>query len=767
MMKLLKRLLCMAVIAGVLTVSLCPSVAYAQTGVDEKAEVLNQLSLLSGDKNGDYMLDEPLLRCQAAVFLTRLLGKADYVLDNSTALSITAFPDVDSTQWYAPYVGYCSSIGILAGDNLGNYMPEDNISEKAFLKTLLVTLGYEYAKDFTWSNVYKKAYETGLVEDESYLTRTQDNENYLREDVVEAMYNALTKVHQKLNVTLLQNLVNENVLTVEQVTQAGFAGKISQDVAITQAQSISQNRIYILFSKTVQEIKAENISIYLAGDTSSRLDVKIQVQQETSLVLDTSDQTAYAQYTIEITGVAEEGAVLSTTLSASFSGYRESELKSDFFRISRIEPVNSNTLNVYFTHPVNENSERASYYQIVKDNTVIAQGSSNMLTAKCAGTVDNLVVLGLQGVSLTEAQQYTLQISGDLYSEYGVKLNEGQGDSLRFSTGSFTEADNTDTVLSLGKISLLDYKTIQLEFNMQVHPTRAQQIYNYYITDPNGKPVEVSKAVVEGSGSNSGKIVYLSVEGSFIKTYQYKLLINEIYDTSKQYSIQEKEYTFSGSYSDRALLNIQSVSAQDKNAVDVYFNRPLDPDSAVTKEFYSITGTSLTGYYTIPEKILFDDSISSNKVTLYLPAGKELTSGNTYKLTVLSTMSDNLGNTAGTNRTASFTGSSASGAKPTVSGAVTVSKDTVKITLSMDIAFCITNLETSNYSLRYAEGEKSLSMEPLFVKYIDSKTLILKFDALDPEEEYTLYVDSLKDISELHTRTSADGYNFIKVSQGE
>lgn len=741
-----------------------PSV-YAGTNItiSDKAEALDLLTLLSGDGNGDYMLDKPLLRSQAAIFITRLLGKTNYVLENRETLSVTKFPDVDGNQSYAPYIGYCSSQGIIAGDDKGNYQPNATISDRAFLKLLIMTLGYEYGKDFTWSNVFKKSYEIGLVNETSYLTKTKDNSNYARKDVISAIYNALTKVNKKTKATLLQGLIDEDIISREQAISAGLVSTDSSTVAIVQTIVTSQNSIFLKFDKNVEAIAKENIKIYETNDITKKLDVSVQAKQPDTLMISTANQEAYVDYTVEISGVTMVGGVLSDTISTTFEGFMAAELKSDFFRVSKVESVGKNAVNIYFTHPVSTNSEKASYYEILEGSTVLAQGSAKALTAKYAAIPDNLVVVSLQGTVFTEGKQYTIKVSGDLSSIYGVQLNEGQGDSRRFSVTGLTGTTNTNTSFSMTKVTLLDYKTMQLDFNMEVHPTRAQQIYSYYITDPNGNAMAVNKAVVGGNG----KVVYLSINGTFIKTYNYKIMINEIDDISRQYSVIEKEYAFSGNYPERTILNLQSVYALDKNTIEVYFDRPVDQTAATTKEYYSIVGVNQLGFSAIPAKVVFNPDNNPNKVNLYLASDKEMASGKTYKLTVLSVMKDNLGNIAGVNREATFYGNSTAGAKPYISDAVIISKDTIKITTSREISLSMPNILASNYMLEYDDSGTIASIVPSIVGYINSTTLVLKFDTLDFGKEYTLMFNSLTDYSELYTRTDADGQTSIKVRLGK
>jgi len=762
-MKPAKKTLSLLMVIIMILLTTVPAFAAPAATAREKAEALNYLSILQGGANGDYMLNEPLLRSQAATFIVRLLGRVDHVLENKADYSVTQFPDVPFDAWFAPYVGYCSTQGIIAGNDSGYYEPEKNISEKAFLKLLLTALGYEYGVDFNWSNVFQKAYEVGIVTDITYLAKTADNNNYLRADVVSAMYNALTRVNIKTNKTLLRGLIDDGVITENQAAYAGFGTGQGPEIGVTQINPISAGNVLVMFDRKVKTIAKSDITIYETGNSANTLEFEIQAQQPETIILKTGNQIPYMRYTIEIRSITAEGESFPSTVTASFEGYRASELTSDFFKISKVVPVNRSTINVYFTHPINSNSAKASYYEILQGDTILAQGSVNMLTAAFAGTPNNMVSISLVGSTFTENTQYTVKVSGELTSLYTVKLNDGEGDVYRFSTGSFTESTTPNTsTFSLSKITLLDYKTMQLEFNMEVHPLRAQQVFSYYITDSYKNPVAVTKAAIAGSGSQSGKIVILSINGSFIKNTTYNLKINEINDISRQYTIFDKDYTFSGNYPDRTILSIQSVSAPDKNTVSVLFDRPIDPVTASTKEYYNITGVSATGYSAIPAKAVVDPT-NANRVLLYLPSDKPLTSGKTYKVTVLSVVKDSLGNIAGVNREATFTGSSSDGAKPYMTDAVIIAKDTIKVTASRDIAFNLSNISEANYTLEYEGG----SHAAIIVKYIDSRTLVIKFDRLDFEKEYTLRFNTLTDASELYTRTQADGQNTIKVRMGK
>jgi hypothetical protein len=765
-----KRRIFTAVLVFILCFScVIPAVANPYLTTGEKADALNRLDILKGD-NGDYKLGDSLLRSEAAAFIVRVMGKENHVLLNKEDYWGTRFPDVISSRWYAPYVGYCLQQGIISGEADGYYRPNSTISEKAFLKLVLGALGYVYNTDFTWDEVYMKSYYVGLVDDQDYLDRTEDNLAYKRGDVVDVLYNAMTKVIKDTETTLIESLVNDGVISRDTALYTGLlddgytSPPASGHISVEQLIVLNQNGIFIRFSEEVEEIDAEDIVIYETDDFTRKLDVTIRSRQPDTLVLKTSNQEAYTDYTLEISNVRDGEDVFSGTVSDTFTGYKASEVKSEFFRVAKVEPVSSSMVNVYFTHPININSEKASYYDILEDDEVFASGSTYTLTAGLNGAVNNSVTIFLKGKTFTEGVQYTLKVGGDLTSIYGVKLNEGDGDSMRFRG---TAVEVTGEEFKLAGISTLDYKTLQLEFNKELHPTRAQQIFSYYITDSNGSPVEISKAALTGQGIKSGKIVHLSIKGAFGKKLNYKIMINEVNDVTRRHSIIEKEYSFTANYSDTSsLLNIQSAKAVDSGTIEVYFNKALDEASALTKEYYTINGVTHTGYSALPAKVYFDAGSDNRKVKLFLPANKTLLSGKTYKLTVISAMKDYLGNMAMANRESVFSGSSTASAKPYISDAVIISKDTIKVTFSKEIAVEAPNIVASNYYLEYDDGGTVVTKVPLIAGYIDSKTIVLKFDTLDFEKEYTLKFNSLKDYSGLYIRTSADGQNYIKVRLG-
>ena len=110
----LRRIFCIITAFCIYLTMFSSTIVNSASTIQEKAEVLNSLSILRGYK-GDFKLKDKLERCEAAAFIVRILGKEDYVLENHLLYRTTGFPDVVTSEWYAPYIEYCVEQGIING----------------------------------------------------------------------------------------------------------------------------------------------------------------------------------------------------------------------------------------------------------------------------------------------------------------------------------------------------------------------------------------------------------------------------------------------------------------------------------------------------------------------------------------------------------------------------------------------------------------------------------------------------------------------------
>lgn len=746
----------------ILIISICFSITVnaAEVPADNKAkaDTLYILGILKGDGKS-YNLESSLLKCEAAVFITRLLGKADEIEQDMDRYRVSSFSDVFYSDWYAPYVGYCSQAGIITGYN-GKFEPKSNISEKSFLSAVLRAMGYVYSTDFTWSNVYQTAYNVGLVTDESYIDRVDDNYSYTRGGVISVLYNALRLKRKDSDTSMIQDLINNNIISKETVIASGIAYDLLA-TDILEVKAVNEKNITILFNEDIKNIPLSGLQIYDAGDPAKKLSAKVISISGSQVVLETSEQVPDKNYTLDLENVEDKSGNLSNRLTATFTGYRNPVLVSDFFRISKVEAVSNKVIKLYFTHPISSTSEIPTYYELLENGNPFITGSYQSLVVKRLSSTDSGVTIFLKEKALIDGAKYELRVNGSLTSLYSVKLNEEAGDSIKF-TGIGKGYD----ALNVVNISALSSNKVSIEFNMEVDPGFAQKFLNYTITANDNSQITVNQAVLGGEGEKYGKVVTLNLLNPLDKSKQYKLRLEYIPDIFRQSALEESTHTFLGTYPDKSNLTLSFVLALDKGTIWVAFDKPMDPTVASVNSLYLITGVTNAGYYTAPVKVQYQKNGDQYISKLYLPSDKPLSGSNKYRLTVMSTIQDINGNNFSSSAEMTFNGSSDDIAKTSISDAVIISKDTIKLVFTKDIANDIVNIQPSNYLLESNENGVAISKNPMFASLIDSNVVILKFDSLDSSAKYILRYTTLKDITGTSIVSNNEG-NFVEVRMGK
>lgn len=715
----------------------------------DKVQLLSELKIFTG-YNGDYRLNDKLSRSEAAALAVRMLGKEMYVLTNAAEYSKTPFPDVDASLWYAPYVGYCTKEGILSGNTDGKYNPNDFITEKAFLKIILGVLGYEINKDYTWVNLYKKAFEAGLVTEISYIVKEDDNANFTRGDAVNIMYNALALNSKNTRKALFYKLIDEGLLTPAKAAELGLI----EDEKITEIEELlvfDQNNITIVFNEDIKAI--DKIKIYQVNNESKELAFGIEKMQGNYVMLKTEKQTPGMEYTVEVHKVKDLYENVQEALYTAFIGFMQQTVESDFFRIQKIEPVNEKTIKLFFTHPVNINSENPLYYTISDDNNTFASGDKDQLVIKTVTSEDHCVLLSLKSGTFTEGEQYRVEISGNMTSAYSVRLNDGEGDEMAFTAVA-------GAVDGFKVLEVIPYEndTILLSFNKEVNPFLAQQIFNYYVTDKDLKPIAIESATVEGQGLRIGEVVYLKLEKKLQKNEKYYVTINNLNDVTKQEYITERTYSFIADYGSVDSLDIVDITPIDKQTIDVYFSNMLDPITAGNINYYTISlrNGSATVY---PKGVLYDTNIHPYKVTLFFN-NNDFEVKREYDLKVSFEMKDYLGNKAGTTLKERFNASDVEKANPNIEELKPISTNAVKLVFDKPLSFTQTNYLPGNYTLEYNYQGINIKKAPLSVLYINAKTIILLFDELEYDTPYILRVNTIVDFSGTAYKVTGEGTNY-------
>ncbi|MCX7773612.1 MAG: Ig-like domain-containing protein, partial [Clostridia bacterium] len=629
-------------------------------------------------------------------------------------------------------IGYCSANGLISGD-FKQFNPVAFITDRDFLKLLLAAMDYREGVDYTTevSSVFDKAKELGLI-NLSYYIQHMNKEIYTtRSSAVELFYTAL-KLKCKTGITLSQKLINEGVVTRKQVAALGLAeDTVLSD--ITKINNLDLNRLEIKFNENITDISA--LKVYAKDNANDVFESRMESLMGDTLVITTAGLNPAKDYTLELTGVQDEKDNVIEKVSKNFKGFDTKEVNSNFFKIKKIEAVSARTLKVYFTQPVNLNSEVCLYYSIIKDNMVIADGKQGAVKAGLLTTENNAVLLTLNS-DLVGDTLYTLTIDGNMMSAYGTRMNNGLGDSMRFLS-----VGNEALKFEMRQIVAMDKKTLFVVFSKEVNPFLAQQIFNFYVTDEAGNPIRISSTAVDHLGTG----VYISLGQDIEKSKKYYLTINNLNDITKQEFISEERYAFQADFSSLEAFNVNGINVIDMQTVEFSFNRPLDPVAALRLSSYTICRWG--GYNSMnPEKILYNPNKEPNKVKLFFSKNTSINWQYDYELRIDSNMKDYLGNTVSISGVR-FSGSSTQQADNKIDSVVPVSNDSVKVTFSKEIAYNASNLALNNFALEYSYNRNSVRKIPASVVFVDEKTVILRFDILEFNTSYKVKIANLQDFS--------------------
>ena len=135
---------------------------------------------VNGQGDGKFNPNGTMTRADFALIVARIMGynEADY--------PTTAFPDVDSDQYYSAAVAFCKAHNIIDGDDKGNFNPTDAITREQMAKILCqakqlkVTVPEKTfdddAKIAEWAKGYVYAcQEAGIMEGDNGSFRPTDN----------------------------------------------------------------------------------------------------------------------------------------------------------------------------------------------------------------------------------------------------------------------------------------------------------------------------------------------------------------------------------------------------------------------------------------------------------------------------------------------------------------------------------------------------------------------------------------------------------------
>ena len=213
-MRNLKRMLSLAMAAVMLVGMMVVGASAATTTnfpdrdkIEHKDAVntLVSLGVILGKDDGTFDPEGIVTRAEMAKMIcVALNGGRDPNLSSTTS---TSYPDTVG-NWASGYIEYCTNLGIVAGDNTGNFNPSKTVTGTEAAKMLLVAIGYQAeAEGFVgakWAAMVDlAANDKDLYSD---LADLQPSEGLSRDAAAQMVYNAINAQMVEYN----YNPVTEN-----------------------------------------------------------------------------------------------------------------------------------------------------------------------------------------------------------------------------------------------------------------------------------------------------------------------------------------------------------------------------------------------------------------------------------------------------------------------------------------------------------------------------------------------------------------------------
>lgn len=700
-----------------------------ELSITEKAKILYQINLLAGDGNS-FNLDQPLRRCDAAAFLVKAMGNNVVVLQNKASYSKTKFKDVPENAWYAPYVGYMSLQGIITGNSDGTFTPDAYISEKAFLTMLLKSMGYT-TEDFSWNTVNAYAYEIGLVTDIGYVFKEDDNTNYKRQDVVNALYNSLFKPMKGTNKNFGQLLVDGKVISSDKAESLGIIKKDKLVTAVTDIAVKDYTHIMVNFNEAIEKPNLSQIQIYEKNSSAAKLEVKDISITGNTLIIETAPQTDKMEYVVELSKINDVTGFTTLTLKKEFTGYRVAEAISAYFEISKVEPINSKTVNIYFTHPLTDRAEIELLYDIYAGDTRVVEGGYKTIMLSRSTQNKNMVTLTLKDGIFEMGKEYTVKVKGDLASSYGVYLNKGQGSSMKF-TGSTIVPVATKITQAECQESIYIY----FSFSQTVDSKTALQTSSYTVREMDTNRYLTVNNVYGMKGKDKlNKNFVLKVSDTVVGK-NYELIANNIYDSNKNYNLGEMKSTFVGAYTAPQLLLIDSINTIDSTTISAKFNRELG-DASIN------SNVVVSGATVVMKEIDPDDP---TVMIIYLGSGAPMQLGRAYSVTFYTGLVDYVGKPPLYSLVGVALGNGATKSAMAIESAGFIGESSIMIKFNQRIS-TTQSISANQYDIYYNDGKTEKLLIPGTVEMVSDRSVVLKLPYLLPAGTYRVQAKNIYDIT--------------------
>ncbi len=271
---------------------------FAADTAAEQAAFLEEMGVLKGNTAGDLMLAQELKREDSVVMLARLLGLEAAAEAWEGAPTWTDLPE---NPYYVSFLAWAQEAGYYQGHSNLRFGFGETISANDFALVLLRALGYAEVGDDSWETAFEDATELGLLEG---LTVDKTGK-LLRGDMAVMVYLALGTEMAEGGKTLAEEL------------------GVEMPVVAMEVEATGAKKLTVTFNKAVE---GATFAIN-KGSIVVNFDSAVMAEDGKSAVITTTTNLTAGDYTVKVSGVAEE--VLEATVTVTNERVATINLLSD------------------------------------------------------------------------------------------------------------------------------------------------------------------------------------------------------------------------------------------------------------------------------------------------------------------------------------------------------------------------------------------------------------------------------------------------------
>jgi len=236
------------------------SAAAAPSGkIEEMAQILSALDIMTGSENGDFMLSKKLTRAEFAKLVIAASPLSDGV---GETVSVSPYPDVPYTHWAAPYIQAAVSAGYINGYLDGTFHPDEEVTLAMGVSMAVRLLGYQDS-NFTgnWpSGQMSLYYNLDLDEGISIGADT----SMTRLDAMYLFYNLLTA--KMLNGQVFLNTLGYSLTASGEIDRVALINDAMEGPVIMQGDWTREINFDVGTAKVYRGGRASTLSALQTGD---------------------------------------------------------------------------------------------------------------------------------------------------------------------------------------------------------------------------------------------------------------------------------------------------------------------------------------------------------------------------------------------------------------------------------------------------------------------------------------------------------------------